>query len=141
MLSYPGELVHIQITDQSGPYRAGACNIGPEEIARRRRSAIAATVATIAIAAALLVIGAAPITRLAVFPFLAGAIVSEEQVRRRFCVGFGLAGIRNFGRLGTAESITDAADRAADRRAALVVIAYSSLIALVVTLAFVALPV
>ena len=99
--------------------RPGTCNIGPAEIARRRRSAMFVTgVATIA--AALLVLGGGPpIVRLAIFPLAAAAAVTWLQVVRRFCVAFGAAGVRNFGSLGSTERLDDPAERAAHRNAAL----------------------
>lgn len=124
-----------------GGYRAGACNIGPEEIARRRRGGLAGVAIAIGLAVALVALDVEPLVRLVVFPFLAGGLISLEQVRRRFCVGFAMAGIRNFGPLGRPEKVDDDADRATDRRAALVMTAYMSAIALVITLALVALPI
>jgi hypothetical protein len=131
--------VQIQYTeDRGGPYRPGACNIGPDELARRRQAALVAGLVTALVLIALVAIDAPPLLRALVFPFLAGTIVAEEQARRRFCVAFGFAGIRNFGSIGAAESVGAAADRAVDRRAALVLVGYSTLLALVATLVFVA---
>ncbi len=127
--------------DRGDAYRAGACNIGPAEIARRRQGAYLAFAVTVALAAILLIVEAPPILRLAIFPSLAGGLVSLEQVRRRFCVAYGLAGLRNFGALGEVVTVGEAAQRRADRRAALILIGYSSAVALALTLAFVALPV
>jgi hypothetical protein len=127
--------------DQVGAYRAGACNIGPAEIARRRQGAYMALAVTVILAAILLIVDAPTILRLAIFPPLAGGLVSLEQVRRRFCVAYGLAGLRNFGAIGEVVSVEETAQRRADRRAALVLIGYASAVALVITLAFVALPV
>ena len=93
------------------------------------------------IAVVLVVVGAPPVARLVVFPFLAGAIVSLEQGRRHFCAGFGMAGIRNFGAREDLEHIADPAAKAADRRAALVMFGYSSLIAAAITALFVVLPI
>ena len=104
-------------SDQTG-YRAGACNIGPEEIARRRRGGLTGVGIAVAI-----------------------GLISLEQVRRRFCVGFAMAGLRNFGPLGEPDKVVDTAERAADRRAALVMTAYMSAIAAVITALFVVLPV
>jgi hypothetical protein len=122
-------------------YRAGACNIGPEERAGRRRMGIGMLAVAIALAVVLVVIDAPAWTRLLVFPMLAAAFITLEQVRRRFCVAFGFAGVRNFGPLGTAEHIDSDADRATDRRTATVIVLYASAIAAVVTLVFVFLPV
>jgi hypothetical protein len=124
----------------SGAYRAGACNIGPDEIAQRRRLGLVELMLAVGLAIALVLAGTPAWTRIAVWPILAGAFVTLEQVRRRFCVAFGFAGIRNFGPLGRAERIEDDAARAIDRRAALVLTLYCSVAAAVLTAAFVALP-
>ncbi len=133
----------MQITYADGPdeYRAGACNIGPAEIARRRRSGVVTVAIAGIVALGLVIIDAPPWTRSIVFLPLAGGIVGLEQARRRFCAGFAMAGIRNFGPLGMPERVADDADRARDRRSALILFGYSLLIAGVITLSFVALPV
>lgn len=127
--------------EPAGAYRPGACNIGPYEIARRRRSGLLGIGSAVVIAVGLIAVGAPPLLRVVVFPVLAGAIVGLEQARRHFCAGFGLAGIRNFGARKDVEHVTDAAALAADRRAALVLFGYSSLIAATITAALVLLPV
>jgi hypothetical protein len=127
--------VQIDYADGSGGYRPGACNIGPEEIARRRRSGLAAVGVGLAIAVVLVLVGAPVWTRVVVFPFLAGGFVSLEQARRRFCVGFAMAGLRNFGPLSDPDHVTDLADRAADRRAALLMTAYCAALAAIPTIA------
>jgi hypothetical protein len=107
---------------EDGPasaYQPGVCNIGPAEIARRRRSAIATTVLAVAVAMGLVVTGVPATVRIALWPFAAAAGIQWLQVVRKFCVGFGAAGIRNFGELGAHSGVGDAAARAADRRAAL----------------------
>jgi hypothetical protein len=132
--------VQIHTIDDPGRYQAGACNIGPAEIARRRRAGLTGIAIAVVLGVLLVAIGAPPLGRILVFLPLAGGLVSLEQVRRRFCVGFAMAGLRNFGSLGTPDTITDGAARAADRRAALVMVGYMSAIAGVITLVFVALP-
>lgn len=122
-------------------YRAGACNIGPAELARRRRSAVALTVIALIAAGALVASGIPAAGRVILLPFAAAAAVSWLQVIRRFCVGFGVIGIRNFGALGTGASVGDAAARAADRRTSLRMIAEGSLYGSLVTFAVVLVPV
>jgi hypothetical protein len=126
--------------DQSG-YRAGACNIGPAEIARRRRAGLAMVAVALILAAGLVASGAPDWMRVLVLPPLAGGIISLEQARRRFCVGFAMAGLRNFDALGREERIQDDAARAADRRSALVMIGQGTLVAAALTALFVVLPV
>ncbi len=82
---------HVQLRnldDATDTYRPGACNIGPDEIARRRRAGMAGVGIGVAIAVGLVVVGAPAWTRIAILPPLAGGIISLEQARRRFCVGF-----------------------------------------------------
>ena len=104
----------------------GACNIGPEEIARRRRIGVArARDRRSSSRSGCSSSDAAPWLRVLVFPPLAGGIVSLEQARRHFCAGFAMAGIRNFGRLGAQErGRRSRRPLAADRRAALVLFGY-----------------
>jgi hypothetical protein len=134
--------VQIDYQQGVGPgYVPGVCNIGPEEITRRRRSGIFGVAIAAIVAIGLLVVGASPWWRVLLFPALAGGIVSLEQARRHFCAGFGLAGLRNFGTRDQRETVTDAAALATDRRASLTMFAYCSAIAAVITLAFVLLPI
>lgn len=116
------------------------CNIGPDEIARRRRSAYVGVVATAAIAAAMVAFHLPAPARLLLWPVAAGAAVAGLQVVHRFCVAFGALGLENFGRLGQEQHV-DPSIRAADRRRALHVILEGVLIGLVVTLAVAAIPV
>lgn len=123
------------------PYRAGACNIGPAEVAGRRLAGLVGLAAAGVVALGLLLIDAPPLARVLVFPLLAGGLVTIEQARRRFCVGFAFAGLRNFGPIGSAQSIGDPADRAADRRAALRMVLEMSAVAAAITAGFVLLPI
>ena len=119
---------------------APRCNIGPDEIARRRRSAVVTTVATALVAAALVGIHAPPTARLLIWPLATAAAVTWLQVVHRFCVAFGALGLENFGRLGDEVHI-DGRQRATDRRRALQLILEGSLIGLLVALLLVAIPV
>jgi hypothetical protein len=133
--------VQIEYLDQgTSGYRAGACNIGPKEIARRRRAGIAAIVIAVGLGVVLVAIDAPALLRGLVLLPLWGGLVSLEQVRRKFCVAFAYAGIRGTNPTETRESVVDAADLAADRAAARWMVTYCGLIALVVTGVFVALP-
>jgi hypothetical protein len=133
--------MQIDYAPPPADYRAGACNIGPAEIATRRRGGQIGVGIAIGLAVILVAIGAPPWLRLLVFPPLAGGLISLEQARRHFCVGFAMAGLRNFGALGGEEHITDTAECRADRQAALVMTAYCSAIAAGITLVLVLLPV
>jgi hypothetical protein len=123
--------------DRAAPPR---CNIGPDEVARRRRSAIPATVATALVAVAMVAFHVPAPARLLLWPLAAAAAVTWLQVVHRFCVAFGALGLQNFGRLG-GETHVDPAIRAADRRRAFQLILEGALIGLVVALAVAAIPV
>jgi hypothetical protein len=110
------------------------CNIGPAEIARRRRSAIVFTAVAAIIAVALVGLDASPAGRLVLFPFATGAAINWLQVVHRFCVAFGAIGIENFGAIGS-EAHVDPGERAADRRRVAQLILEGSLIGAVATLA------
>jgi hypothetical protein len=116
------------------------CNIGPDEIAKRRRSAILASAATAVIAVALVALEVPAPLRLLLWPIATAAAVTWLQVIHRFCVAFGALGLENFGRLGEHQAV-DARTRATDRRRAFQLILEGGLIGLIVTLAVVAIPV
>jgi hypothetical protein len=115
------------------------CNIGPDELARRRRSAITASVVTAAAVVALVALAVPPAARLLIWPLATATAVTLLQVIHRFCVAFGALGLENFGRLGEQHGV-DPAIRAADRRRAFQLILEGGLVGLVVTLAVVAIP-
>jgi hypothetical protein len=125
----------------AGGYRPGVCNIGPEEIARRRRVGYVGLASAAALAAGLLLLDAPAATRLLVALPLAGGLSGLIQARLRFCAGYGWSGQRNLGRIGDAERVADADDRAADRRRSLVIYAASTGGGLALALLFALLPV
>lgn len=127
-------------TAPGGGYRPGACNIGPAEIERRRRSAIVATALTLGIAVVLVVTGAPALLRLVIAPFAAGTAISWLQVVRRFCVAFGSIGVQNFGPLGRRVTVADDEARRRDRRVALEMIAEGIAIGLGAALVLALLP-
>jgi hypothetical protein len=115
------------------------CNIGEAEVGRRRRMAIALTVAATVLAVALVALGVPHLARLLLFPVAAAAGVTWLQVTQRFCVAFGAAGLENFGPLGAEHRVADE-QAAADRRRALQMTLEGALAGLGVTLALVVLP-
>lgn len=119
-------------------YRPGVCNIGPAEIARRRRSGHAALVATVILFAALVVIGAPPLARLILALPAAAAASGYLQARLKFCMGFGSSGLFNFGTLGETQRVVDpqahARDRARANRLGLASLAVGVVVAVVAVL-------
>jgi hypothetical protein len=116
------------------------CNIGPAEIARRRRSAVLFTVVAVTVAIGLVALQASPAARLALFPFAAGAAVNWAQVFHRFCVAFGAIGIENFGNIGEEQRV-DPRQRSEDRRRVAQLVLEGSAIGAAATLLLVLLPV
>ncbi len=121
-------------------YRPGTCNIGPAEIARRRRAGIVGLAAAVVLAAGLILFDAPPVARwLVALPLGVGA-VGFLQARLHFCAAYGAAGIRNFGALGEAERVEDAAARRADRTKAVLIFLAAGAIGLAGAVGLVLLP-
>jgi hypothetical protein len=97
-------------------YEPGVCNIGPAEIARRRRAGHIGVLTTLVLLFVLVAIGAPPLWRLLLIFPAAGAASGYLQARLRFCAGFGSIGVFNFGTLGERVEVVDDAARARDRR-------------------------
>ena len=112
------------------------CNIGPDEVAQRRRSAISATVLFVLVAVAVVAIDVPAPARLLLWPVAAAVGITWLQVARRFCVAFGALGLENFGRLGRQVQV-DPSQRAADRRRAFMLILEGAVIGLALTLAII----
>ena len=96
-------------------YQPGTCNIGPAEIARRRRAGHVGLGAAVVLLAGLVAIGAPPPVRLLVALPAAAAASGYLQARFRFCAGFGSRGVYNFGELGQTIQVADAEARRRDR--------------------------
>lgn len=122
-------------------YQAGVCNIGPEEIAARRRAGHVGLAATVLMFAGLVLVGAPPVARLVLFVPAAVAASGYLQAWLKFCAAFGSRGIFNFGPMGATTSVSDDASRARDRRKALQIGLASGLIGLAVAVMAVFLPI
>ncbi|MBW4040835.1 MAG: hypothetical protein HIU86_01735 [Acidobacteria bacterium] len=108
-----------------GVYIPGVCNIGPAEIRRRRTSGIAAAAVTGGVLAATVLTGSPkPARLLAVLP-AAAAASGFIQAATRFCAGFGMRGVFNFGDTGSADTVEQAEFRAEDRARAKRILAQS----------------
>ena len=134
-------LSNVQPLSIAGEYRAGVCNIGPEEIARRRMSGHLALAATVALFAVLVLVHAPAWTRLALVLTAGGAASGYLQAYFQFCAGFGSRGVYNFGPLGTVLAVASDADRAKDLRKATAIGIASLAIGLAVGIAAFALPI
>lgn len=105
-------------TDGPSAYEAGACNIGPAEIARRRRAGHVGVALTVGVVALLVAIDAPPVTRLIAILPAAVAASGYIQARMRFCAAYGQRGVFNFDEGTNTTAVVSDADRARDRRRA-----------------------
>ena len=110
-------------------YRPGVCNIGPAEIARRRRAGHVGLVVLGLRASGLLVIlvDAPPLFRLIIALPVAAAASGYLQAWLKFCAGFASRGVFNFGPAGATQEVADPEarrlDQARSRRISLVSVA------------------
>jgi hypothetical protein len=122
-------------------YQAGVCNIGPEEISRRRRAGHFGVAVTLGMLLGLVALGAPPVFRLVLVLPAAAAASGYLQAWLKFCAGFGRLGVYNFGRLGSTAKVVEEAARAADRRRANQIGLASGIIGLAVAVVGVFLPI
>jgi membrane protease YdiL (CAAX protease family) len=117
-------------------WMATRCNIGPDEVARRRRTAITTTILFVIVATVTILLDIAPLARLLIWPLAAAVGVTWLQVTSRFCVAFGALGFEIFGRLGRQVRV-DGKQRGLDRRRAFLLIVEGAVIGLALTLAII----
>jgi hypothetical protein len=129
------------LLEVSPEYRPGVCNIGPAEIARRRRSGHIGVIAAVLLLAVLVAVDAPPLARLLVAAPAVIAASGYLQAWLKFCAGFGSVGVFNFGDVGTTDAVVDSAARRADRRRALQISLASFAIGIAVGIVAVVLPV
>jgi hypothetical protein len=115
-------------------YVPGTCNIGPAEIAMRRRVGHTGLIATVVLAAVLPALDAAPAWRLLLALPAALAAAGYLQAWLRFCANFGFRGVYNFDALGHEQRVAAEEARAQDRRRAILVGVGSAAIGLAVAL-------
>ncbi len=119
----------------NGTYVPGVCNIGPSEIAMRRRAGWIGFAVTILLGAALVFFHTDRYWRLLlVFPASLSA-TGFLQAHFRFCAGFGMKGVFNFGpEVGKTETVEQQEFRSQDRKRARQILVHSLFIGVVVAL-------
>jgi hypothetical protein len=122
-------------------YVPGVCNIGPAEIARRRRSGHVGLAIGLVVLAGLVAFDAPRAARLILVLPAAVAASGYLQAWFRFCAGFGSRGIFNFGELGHTDDVVDPVARAKDRAKARGIALASVAIGIVVAVGAFVLPV
>lgn len=120
----------------SDTYIPGTCNLGKPEV--RRRQAVALLGLALAIFSGFGLWNASLPTKFTLFlPFFVFA-TGFVQSRRKFCMAYGFAGAFNLGKLGQLSKVQDPAFRAADRKTALSILGQAALLALALTLIYLA---
>jgi hypothetical protein len=131
----------ISVEHEDGEYQPGVCNIGPAEIAKRRRSGHVGVLLTVALFAVLVALGVWHWMRFVVALPAAVAASGYLQAYLKFCVGFATLHVFNFGELGPSTKITDPQFRALDRARAVPMLAVTATIGAAVGLVAVLLPI
>lgn len=121
-------------------YEPGVCNIGPAEIAYRRRWGHLGLAVTVVLLVALLWAGAPHWTRILLALPAGASAVGYLQAYLHFCAAFGALGVFNFGARRDVTRVSDDQARARDRRRALQIFAASGAIGLAVGVLAVVLP-
>jgi hypothetical protein len=121
-------------------YIPGTCNIGGDELRSRRIVAAVGLILSLSTLITFITTGVSQSARIGIFIPLLVMSIGWVQSRKKFCLAYGFAGTFNFGKLGHVSRVADPIARAADRRTALMIVAQSSLNAVVLTALVVALP-
>jgi MFS-type transporter involved in bile tolerance (Atg22 family) len=109
-------------------YVAGVCNIGDEEIARRRNFGFVMLAVAIVLLAVLVWAALNPWWRLFVFFPAMMSASGFLQAYFGFCSGFARKGIFNFDAIGQTSQVTDETARASDKRKGNSITLYAMLI-------------
>ncbi len=115
-------------------YIPGVCNIGKNEIRRRKYGGWTGLIVTIILYIVLVYFDAPRAWRFLIIIPATMAAVGFLQAHMHFCAYFGLRGIFNMGG-GEADTVEQAEFRAVDRRKSWQIILYSMLIGVVVAIA------
>src|ERR1700691_3770505 len=119
-------------------YVPGVCNIGPEEIARRRNFGWIALVVTLALLAVFVWTGISPWWRLFVFFPAMMSASGFLQAYFQFCSGFARRGVFNFGAPGQMQDVGDQGSKVKDKRQGNRITIYAVLIGVLVAIVSVA---
>jgi len=115
-------------------YIPGVCNIGPQEIARRRNIGWIGLIISILLLGLLIATGVNAWWRLFVFFPATLSASGFLQAHFHFCSGFARKGIFNFGPAGKAEQVGEEASKAEDKKTGNKITLYAVLIGVVITI-------
>ena len=117
----------------SDQYIPGTCNIGKDEITRRKRVAAIGGVATIL--GAISIINKYPNPGPRIWLFLPALVFSIGwiQSKKKFCLAYGFMGVFNFGKSGQMQKALSQDDQAADRTTAFSILGQAIVLAFAIT--------
>lgn len=121
-------------------YIPGTCNIGAGEVSRRRLVAFIGLALSLVAFITFISMETPRSARISIFIPLLVTTIGWLQARKKFCLAFGIAGTFNFGKMGQLSRIADPISRAADRSAAIKLLAQSTAYAAAITTIVIALP-
>lgn len=121
-------------------YVPGVCNIGEEEIRKRKQSGWMGLIATILLWTVFIWLDVPATWRLTLFFPAMMSATGFLQAYMNFCAYFGFASLFNFGDVGKTDSVSQAEFRAKDRRRAWQIVIYSVLVGAAVALVAYSLP-
>ena len=120
--------------EMQNKYIPGVCNIGPEEIKKRKQAGWIGLIATIALWAIFIWLNIPSIWRLTLFFPAMMSATGFLQAYMHFCAYFGFASLFNFGDVGKTDSVSQAEFRAKDKRRAWQIIIYAVLIGIAIAI-------
>ena len=117
---------------EKNKYIPGVCNIGEEEIKKRKQAGWIGLIATAVLWTLFIWFDILSIWRLTLFLPAMMSATGFLQAYMHFCAYFGFASLFNFGDVGKTDTVQQAEFRSKDRRRAWQIIIYSILIGLAV---------
>jgi hypothetical protein len=123
------------MNETNNQYIPGVCNIGPAEIAMRKRLGWYGLILTIVLWALMVWLGISSWWRLLLFIPVFFSANGFLQGFMHFCAGFGMRGVFNFGsEVGKTDTVSQAEFRVKDRRKAQQIFLYAVLIGIAIVL-------
>jgi len=115
-------------------YMPGVCNIGENEITRRKNAGWIGLIVTVILYSLFAYIEVPRFWRLLIFIPATASAVGFLQARMHFCAYFGMRGVFNFAEIGKTDTVEQAEFRAKDRRKAWQIITYSVIVGVIITI-------
>ena len=115
-------------------YMPGVCNIGENEVTRRKNAGWIGLIVTVILYSLFAYIEVPRFWRLFIFIPATITAVGFFQARMHFCAYFGMRGVFNFVEIGKTDTVEKAEFREKDRRKAWQIITYSVIVGVIITI-------